>query len=235
MKSMLLAAGLGQRMRPLTLTQPKPAIPVLGRPLVLQILERLRLAGVDEVAINLHYLPDILRRLIGDGGGPAMPAVHYVDEPEILGTAGGIRNAAPLLRGDGPIVVCNSDFLSDIDLHRVLDAHRASGALATLVLAPWRPGYSEVRWDAEGRVVSLAGLPDAPASTVAGTDRADSRRPAVGHRPRRLPFARRREAPGFSSTLWVLVGVRVPGSVPRRLAAAARPAAAAVEPGVHRA
>jgi mannose-1-phosphate guanylyltransferase len=168
MKAMLLAAGIGQRMLPLTLAQPKPAIPVLGRPLVLQILERLRLSGVDEVVINLHHLPDAMRRLIGDGGGP-IPTVHYTEEPSILGTAGGIRNAASLLRGDGPILVCNSDFLADIDVPALVKAHRSAGVPATLVLAPAREGYSEVQWDAEQRVLSLAGEPRAKPESVAGT------------------------------------------------------------------
>jgi len=168
MKAMLLAAGLGLRMRPLTLTQPKPALPILGRPLALLILERLRQSGVGEVVINLHHLPDLVRRLAGGDGSPTIPAVHYTEEPEILGTGGGLRNAAHLLRGAGPILACNSDSLSDVDLQAVIRRHHDSGHLATLVLAPPRPGYSEVLWDSADRVISLAGAPRVSPSAVAG-------------------------------------------------------------------
>jgi mannose-1-phosphate guanylyltransferase len=89
-------------------------------------------------------------------------------EEDIRGTAGGLRLAAPRLRGKGTIVVTNSDFLIDADLDAVLAAHRASGCLATIVLTRWRPGYSAVEVDAEGRVLSLAGEPQADPDRVAG-------------------------------------------------------------------
>jgi NDP-sugar pyrophosphorylase family protein len=169
MKAMLLTAGLGERMFPLTLAQPKPAIPVLGRPIVVQLLHWLRQRGVDEAVLNLHYFPQAIRAIVGEGDCPGLPAVRYSCEREaILGTAGGLRHAAELLRGDGPIVVCNSDFLSDIDLQAALETHRSSGCLATLVLAPPRPGYSVVRCDAAGRVISIGGTPDVEPSRVAG-------------------------------------------------------------------
>jgi NDP-sugar pyrophosphorylase family protein len=95
--------------------------------------------------------------------------VRFSHEEVILGTAGGIRRAAPLLRGDGPVVVCNADFLSDVDLEAALAAHATSGAAATLVLAPARPGFSVVETDARGRVLSLAGEPAVERGLVAGT------------------------------------------------------------------
>lgn len=168
MKAMLLTAGVGRRMYPLTLSQPKPTIPVLGRPLVQQTLHWLRSKGVDEAVLNLFHLPDAIRRILGDGPNPGLPAVRFSHEEELLGTAGGIRQAHALLRGDGPVVVCNSDFLSDIDLEAVLDAHLASDCLATLVLAPWQSGYSVVRRNPDGRVLSLAGEPQADLSGADG-------------------------------------------------------------------
>ena len=168
MKAMLLTAGVGRRMFPLALSQPKPAIPVLGRPLVVQILHWLGLKGVDEAVLNLHHLPDGIKRILGDGRNPGLPAVLYSHEEVLLGTAGGIRQAGSSLRGEGPIVVCNSDFLSDIDLGAVLETHRSSGCLATLVLAPWRPPYSVVLRDVENRVVSLGGEPPADLERTAG-------------------------------------------------------------------
>ena len=168
MKAMLLAAGLGERMLPLTLSRPKPVIPVLGRPIAVQALHCLARHGIEEAVLNLHHRPEVVRRIVGDGGTPGLPKVHYTLEETILGTAGGIRNAQDLLRGDGPIVVCNSDFLSDIDLTATLETHRAAGTPVTLVLAPAREGYSEVALDGNAKVVSLAGRPAADPATVVG-------------------------------------------------------------------
>lgn len=165
---MMLAAGIGNRMMPLSLSLPKPGIPVLGRPLALQVLHRLRRAGVDEVVVNLHHHAEKLRRLLVREAGCGIPALHFTHEPEILGTAGGLRNAAPLLRGDGPILVRNSDFLADIDIAALFRTHRESGSAATLVLAPGRPEYTFVRIDAERRVLSLGREMPAGAEPVDG-------------------------------------------------------------------
>jgi NDP-sugar pyrophosphorylase family protein len=168
MKAMLLAAGLGERMFPLTLSRPKPVIPVLGRPIAMQLLHWLAGHGVDAAVLNLHHLPEVVEQEIGSGGSAGLPPIQYTYEPEILGTAGGIRNAARLLRGNGPIVVCNSDFLSDIDLGAALAQHRASGLPVTLVLTPARDGYSVVEVDRASRVIALAGRPRTDAKRVAG-------------------------------------------------------------------
>lgn len=166
MKAMLLAAGLGERMFPLTLSRPKPVVPVLGRPIAVQLLHCLARHGVKHAVLNLHHLPEVVQRIIGEGGSAGLPAISYTMEPEILGTAGGIRNAQDLLRGEGPIVVCNSDFLADIDLAAALKAHEASGCHATLVLAPARDPYSVVAVDRDARVISLAGKPSVDPEAV---------------------------------------------------------------------
>jgi NDP-sugar pyrophosphorylase family protein len=158
---MLLAAGEGRRMLPLTLNLPKPAIPVLGRPIVVQILHRLARHGVDHVVLNLHHMPEVLQQLLGENQGGAMPALYYSHEGTILGTGGGIGKAAPLLRGAGPVLVSNCDFMSEIDIGAAVAAHRQSGRLATLVLAPHRRGYSTIEVDRNGVVLSLAGRPAA--------------------------------------------------------------------------
>ncbi|MCH7781161.1 MAG: hypothetical protein IH848_09955 [Acidobacteria bacterium] len=169
MKAMLLAAGLGMRMRPLTQDRPKPALSVLGRPLALQNLNRLQDASVSLAVLNLHYRPDVLRDLIGEGGQDGMPEVRYTFEDAILGTGGGLRHARNLLCGEGPILVHNADFLSDIDFAALNETHVSAGFLATLVLAPARSGYSAVDIDAEGCVVSLAGLPEVESERIAGS------------------------------------------------------------------
>ncbi len=156
---MVLAAGLGLRMRPLTEKRAKPALPVLGRPLIQHTLERLRLAGVRDVVINLHHKPGSVRRVVGDGRRFGL-RVRYSHEPRILGTGGGPRKARRLLRGPSVLLV-NGDMLFDFDLRWLLERHRRSGAPATLALLP-NPdpsAYGAVVTDAAGRILSLAGRP----------------------------------------------------------------------------
>ena len=168
MKAMILAAGLGERMFPLTLTAPKPVLPVLGRPLILEILRSLAFQGWTSVAVNLHHLPGPLEEVLAEAPGVGIRHVHLSPEARILGTAGGLRHAARFLRGAGTILVRNADFLADMDLAGAAAAHRASGCPATLVLAPERAGYSVVEVDDAGRVLSLAGEPKADPARVAG-------------------------------------------------------------------
>ena len=161
MRAMLLAAGFGERMLPLSRIVPKPLIPVLGRPLAPQILSRLSTEGIDEAVINLHHLPQLLRDEFGDGASLGLRALHYsLEEGLLLGTGGGLAHAATLLRGAGTILVRNSDFLADIRLDKVLASHRASGCAATLVLTKRRPGYTPVAIDDRQRVVAFGGKPE---------------------------------------------------------------------------
>ncbi len=156
MKAMLLAAGYGERMLPITRIVPKPLIPVLGRPLAPQILARLGAEGIDEVVINLHHLPKLLRDHFGDGTEFGLSAMHYsLEEERLLGTGGGLAHAEALLKGAGTILVRNSDFLADIPLATVLASHMRSGCDATLVLAPHRTGYTPVAVDERHRVVGF--------------------------------------------------------------------------------
>ena len=158
MKAMLLAAGLGERLSPLTRLVPKPLLPVLGRPLAPLVLAGLGREGVREAVINLHHLPEALRGALGDGRDFGLEALHYSLESErLLGTGGGIERAARWLRGGGTILIRNSDFLADIPLARVIEAHRASGCPATIVVARHRAGYTPVALDAKGRVASFGG------------------------------------------------------------------------------
>lgn len=168
MKAMLLAAGFGERMFPLTKLLPKPAIPVLGRPLAALVLQQLAADGVSSVVVNLHHHPDKMRAVLGDGRDLGLRSISYSFEEAILGTAGGLRKAAHLLRGDETILVRNADFLADIDLSELTAAHLAGGCGATLVLAPHRPGYTPVDVDDHGRILSFGGRPPVEAARVAG-------------------------------------------------------------------
>lgn len=161
MNAMVLAAGRGERLFPLTRTVPKPAIPVLGRPLLGYSLRRLGAAGFARVAINTHHLPDRIRDIAGDGLalGSAAHRVFHENGP-ILGTGGGVRNALPFLRDGEAILVHNSDFVSDIDFQRAFAWHRDRGCPATMVLVPLRPGYTPVHYSPEeGKVIAIGGSP----------------------------------------------------------------------------
>ena len=131
---MSLSAGYGTRLWPLTEDRTKPAIPILGKPLVGYVAEYLARNGCDEIVVNLHHQPESVRKALGDGGRFGVK-LHYVEEPEILGTSGAIDNARALLDGDTFLVV-NGKIITDIDLHAALETHRRRQALATLVLMP---------------------------------------------------------------------------------------------------
>ena len=108
MRAMILAAGRGERLRPLTDKTPKPLIEVGGKPLIEYHLDRLATAGFREVVINLSHLGDKIRETIGDGSGWGLTIHYSVEAPGALGTGGGIRQALPLL-GGSPFAVINGD------------------------------------------------------------------------------------------------------------------------------
>lgn len=134
MRAMILSAGYGTRLWPLTEDRTKPAIPILGKPLVGYVAEYLARYGCDEIIVNLHHRPESVRKALGDGGKFGVK-LQYVEEPKILGTSGAMDNARALLDGD-TFVVVNGKIITDIDLHGALETHRRTRALATLVLMP---------------------------------------------------------------------------------------------------
>lgn len=132
LRAMILAAGYGTRLYPLTLDRAKPALPFLNRPLVGYVAEYLARHGCREVAVNLHHLGDSVRDALGDGSRFGVD-LTYVEEPEILGTGGALANARAFL-DRGTFIVINGKIVTDIDLGDALATHRRRGALATLVL-----------------------------------------------------------------------------------------------------
>src|SRR5215210_5711553 len=158
MRAMILAAGYGTRLWPLTIDRTKPAIPFMGRPLIGYVAEYLALYGFDDIVVNLHHRPESVRAALGDGHDFGV-RFHYVEEPVILGTSGAIGNARRLLEGDAFVVV-NGKLATDIDLGAALETHRRAGALATLVLRPnpARERYSTVEVSG-GRVTGFGGFP----------------------------------------------------------------------------
>jgi NDP-sugar pyrophosphorylase family protein len=134
MRAMILSAGYGTRLWPLTEDRTKPAIPILGKPLVGYVAEYLAGFGLTDVVVNLHHRPESVRFALGDGSRFGVK-LHYVEEPQILGTSGALDNARELLRGE-TLVVINGKIITDIDLNKALETHRSTEAIATLVLLP---------------------------------------------------------------------------------------------------
>ena len=130
MKAFLLAAGVGSRLRPITDTVPKCMVTIAEQPLLDIWLDAFDRAGVDEVLVNLHHLPDVVRRRVMARTGP--PRVHLVFEPELLGSAGTLLANRRWLAGENFFLACNADNLTDFELGDLIDAHRAGGTVATL-------------------------------------------------------------------------------------------------------
>jgi mannose-1-phosphate guanylyltransferase len=150
-KAMLLAAGRGTRLRPLTETVSKCMIEIAGRPVLEHNIQWLRKFGVTDVVINLHYLPDAVMNHFGDGSRFGM-RINYLFEPELLGTAGAVRNASAFF--DGPFFLWYADNLSTCRLDRLWELHQSRGSLATIALHhrddPTQSGI--VGLDEDGRV-----------------------------------------------------------------------------------
>ncbi len=153
MRAMVLAAGLGTRLRPLTYEITKPMVPVLDRPVMAHILDLLDRHGFEDVIANLHYFPETIREHFGD-------RLEYRYEPELLGTAGGVRACAQFF-GDQPFLVISGDALTDIDLGAFVARHRASGGIATLAVkrvADTRE-FGVVLHDRDGRITGFQEKP----------------------------------------------------------------------------
>jgi NDP-sugar pyrophosphorylase family protein len=140
--ALVLTAGLATRLRPLSFVRAKAALPVAGTPLIHRILRSLQSAGVQDVVLNLHYLPHTLTALLGDGSGLGM-RIRYSWEVPVLGSAGGPKRAIPLLanadpgsraQGPGSFLILNGDTLTDVSIPALIDDHRRSGALVTMAV-----------------------------------------------------------------------------------------------------
>ena len=153
--ALVLTAGLGTRLRPLTDVRAKPAIPVAGEPMIRRIISWLAAHGVTDLVLNLHYRPETLTAVVGDGTDLSV-RVRYSWEPRILGSAGGPRQALPLVAAD-PFLVVNGDTIADVDLAKLTAAHDTSDAIVTLALVPNHEfhRYGGVLLDREGRVTGF--------------------------------------------------------------------------------
>ncbi|OGC30712.1 hypothetical protein A2311_04320, partial [candidate division WOR-1 bacterium RIFOXYB2_FULL_48_7] len=132
MKAVIIAGGLGTRLRPLTYNTPKPIVPVANVPFVLHQIELLRRHGIKEIILNLHYLSEEIKQLLGDGKSLGIK-IRYSLEETPMGTAGAVKQAEALF-DDEPLVIFNGDILTDINISQVIDWHKKKKATVTLTL-----------------------------------------------------------------------------------------------------
>jgi NDP-sugar pyrophosphorylase family protein len=153
MKAMILAAGLGTRLRPLTDKKPKALMPVVNKPIIGRVVEYLKKHGIDQIVVNAHHH---YRQIVDylDGGRPFGLEIQVRVEPEILGTGGGIKNTEGFW-GDDPFIVINSDILTDINLSRAYESHKKLGDLVTLILHDWTP-YNQIQIDDNGFLTDIS-------------------------------------------------------------------------------
>src|SRR5215210_1019548 len=131
MKAVVMAGGEGSRLRPLTSNQPKPMVPIVGKPCMEHIIELARSHGFEDVIVTVAFLPQAIRSYFGDGGGIGVNMEYSVEESP-LGTAGSVRLASGRL--DGTFLVISGDALCDFDLTKLVEFHRERGAAATIAL-----------------------------------------------------------------------------------------------------
>jgi mannose-1-phosphate guanylyltransferase len=166
MKAFLLAAGVGSRLRPITDTIPKCMVAIDGQPLLDIWLDAFDRADIDEVLVNLHHLPDVVRRHVAARTRP--PAVRTFLEPELLGSAGTLIANREWVVGEELFVTCYADNLTDFDLRSLVQAHREHDAIATLTVfhseQPSAGGVVEI--DAAGRVIGFVEKPANPVSDL---------------------------------------------------------------------
>jgi len=153
MRALILAAGRGERIRPLSDLRPKPALPVRGLPVIGFGLRLLARHGVRELAVNRHHLPDRLERAV-EATRPRDVTVRWSDEPELLGTGGALRRVRDFLAESDPCLLLAGDMLLDADLSKLVDLHRARGDSVTFLLKEDRraPAFGTMGVDSTGRI-----------------------------------------------------------------------------------
>lgn len=154
--ALLLTAGLGTRLQPLTFVRAKPALPVGGVPMARRIITWLATAGVTDVVLNLHHRPESIAAVVGDGSDLGVRARYSWEQPVVLGSAGGPRQALDIIGADTFFIV-NGDTLTDVHLPDLAAAQAATGALVTMAVVPnaLPQQYSGLRVADDGAVVGV--------------------------------------------------------------------------------
>jgi mannose-1-phosphate guanylyltransferase/phosphomannomutase len=188
---MVLCAGYGTRLGGLTREIPKPMLPLNGRPILEYILAHLRSHHFDQIAVNLHFLPQAIRSHFGDGSALKID-LTYVYEERLLGTAGGVKNLEPFLSASDPFLVQYGDVVTDQDFAAMLRFHRERGALATLLLHQRARSNSLVSLDDRGQITGFLERPGEEARRSVSTNWVNSgiclcRPEMLAHIPPQVP------------------------------------------------
>lgn len=191
--AVILVGGMGTRLRPLTLSAPKPMLPTAGVPFLTHLITRIRDAGVTHIVLGTSYRAEVFESYFGDGGALGVD-LEYVVEAEALGTGGGIRNVASLLRGD-TVLVFNGDVLSGGDLPALLATHNKSDADVTLYLTKVDDprAFGCVPTDADGRVQAFLEKDPNPQTDQINAGTYVFRRPVIDTIPTGRPVSVERE------------------------------------------
>ncbi|MFH1070828.1 MAG: sugar phosphate nucleotidyltransferase, partial [Candidatus Glassbacteria bacterium] len=157
MNALVLAAGLGTRLLPLTDRKSKVALSLAGIPVIVRVVRMLRRHGVDRIVVNLHHAPATVKAALAEAG----EEVAYSPEPEILGTGGALRGAREHLAGSSFLLVNGDCYHEDPDLEGAVEFHRRKGAMATMLLLdmPGGEAYRPVELDNQSRILRVAGKP----------------------------------------------------------------------------
>lgn len=160
MKAIIIAGGLGTRLRPLTYNRPKPIVSMMNKPFVVHQLELLKKHGINEIVLNLHYMPKNMEYILGDGSKFGVK-LFYSIEKQPLGTAGAVKNAEQYFDND-PLVILNGDTLTDINISEVIAFHKKNKAVATLTLTNVEDPthYGLVITGPDGRIKSFLEKPN---------------------------------------------------------------------------
>lgn len=158
MRAIVLCAGYGTRLGDLTHSLPKPMLPLQGRPLLEYIISHLAHYGFNDIGVNLHFMPEVIRSYFGDGSRWNV-ALTYSYEPELLGTAGGVKKLENFLRHGDAFLIHYGDILTDQDFNAMLHFHRKHRALATLLLHQRKHSNSVVSTDEDGRIIGFLERP----------------------------------------------------------------------------
>jgi len=197
-EAVVLVGGLGTRMRPLTLSAPKPMLPLAGVPLLTHLLGRIRAAGVRHVVLGTSYRAEVFATYFGDGSALGL-ALDYIVEEEPLGTGGGIRNVAPVLT-QPDVLVFNGDVLSGLDPAEVVRTHRSTGADVTLhlVRVPDPRAFGCVPISADGQVLGFLEKTNDPPTDLINAGCYVFRREVIDSIPAGRPVSVERETfPGL--------------------------------------
>lgn len=162
MRAIILAGGKGERLRPFTDDRPKPMVEVLGIPILGYQIQWLQAQGITQIVISCGYRCEVIQEYFGDGQKWGVHIDYSVEETP-LGRGGGIKRALSLLpAGDDPLVATNGDIITNFSLEPVVQCHRQSGALATVVLTPFVSPYGIVEVAEDSRVVGFQEKPTLP-------------------------------------------------------------------------